>query len=300
MHKVLGWIAISLLMIGAGVGAWLAGGALTARTFWMERVAAKQKTVEDSEKNLRIARQEFETARNDLHNERDLWGRDWDAPNSGPSPAGDGTVELGVGTNAGLGQGQPDVSKLPVVYVFGKNADGTTTYVGDLALIEVRQDTSGGKLTRNPYANEVANWPRGDYRVRESIPDSYRQTISGLRGLTSIALQAVSHEMENVKRQTENLANSQKALATRMAELNGNPDEPPEAGPDIQEGLVQRLRVEEAERNAQIKAVDALRRELSDQHLRLTKTLAANQDQLKSIEAGRTKPRAAVRVVAQP
>ncbi len=275
MHKVLGWIAISLLIIGTAVGAWLAGGALSARTNWMAKIEAKQKQVTTAENDLRVAKLEFETARNDLHNERDLWGRHWEASNSSPSPARDGTVELGVGTNAGL-----DPAKVKVVYAFGKNPDGTVEYVGDLNLLDVRGDSAGGQLTRVPYPNEVEGWPSGEYRVREDIPASYRSTIDELRARTYIAMQALSHEEENVKRQTENLANSQNALAIRLGELNGNPQAPAEAGPDIVDGLVQRLRIEEAERNTVSKVVDALRRELSDQHLTLTKMLAANQERL--------------------
>lgn len=276
---MLGKIFGSLLLVSLCVAFWLTGTMLAERKEWLDKISAKQlqlAALESGEESVASVRRQFEVARNDLDWEVDNWGQAWQAPNSGASPVGDGSIELGVGANAGLGRGQQDPAKLPVVYVLGPDAEGKQTYLGDFKLMEVRQDTAGGKLTRAPFQGEVQSWPRGELRVREEIPGNFRNQIAELRTLALIAEQHVRQETDQLRIQDEHMKASQLALDKRMAELNGNPEAPEKAGEDVKDGLVQTLRREETARNALVKEVDALRRLISDKHLLLTKILESN------------------------
>lgn len=292
MNK-LGIIFGSLLLV-ALIGAFILTGKLLAgRRLWLDKIDAKQKQLADLESgpnSVASARRQFEVARNEVDWENDNWGQAWQAPNSGASPVGDGSLELGVGANAGLARGQQDPAKLPVVYVFGTDAGGKQVYLGDFKLMEVRQDTAGGKLTRTPFPNELQSWPRGEMRVREDIPGNYRNEIAELRTEAIIAEQHVRQENDQLKIQTLHSEASQKALDMRMAELNGNPDAPEKAGPDVKDGLVQTIRREENARNSIVKEVDAIRRLLSDKHLLLTKILEENSGLVQKLAKSRTTP----------
>ncbi len=275
--NTLGKIAMGLLIACLLFATYLTVGVLKARSTWLTKIDAKTLQIADSEAKLKSAKKQFEDARNLVHWENDNWGRAWQAPNSGAAPAGDGSIELGIGSNVGLGRGLQDPTKLPLAYVFGTDEAGKSVYVGDFQLTEVRQDSAGGKLTRPPFANEVQNWPRGDYRVREDIPRDYRSSIDTLRTLIILAEQTVRQETATLAIQGIHNTASQAALDERMGELNGKPDAAEKAGPDVKDGLVQTLRSDEVARNELVKSVDALRRELSDKHLQLTTTLADNQ-----------------------
>lgn len=284
--STLGKIFGSLLLVSLFVAFWLSGTMLAGRKEWLDKIDAKQKqlaALESGPESVASVRRQFEVARNELDWEVDNWGQAWQAPNSGASPVGDGSIELGVGANAGLGRGQQDPAKLPVVYVLGPDAQGKQTYLGDFKLMEVRQDTAGGKLTRVPFQGEVQSWPRGELRVREEIPGNFRNQMAELRTLALIAEQHVRQENDQLKIQEQHIAASQVAVDKRMAELNGNPEAPEKAGEDVKDGLVQTLRREETARNTLAKEVDALRRLLSDKHLLLTKILEGNNNSVKKL-----------------
>jgi len=303
MNK-LGYMFIApLLIICLCVAFFMTFRLLDGRKKWLDSIEAKRKQLDALEssgpESVAAVRREFENVRNQLDWENDNWGKAWQAPNSGASPTGDGSVELGVGSNAGLGRGIQDVAKLPVLYLFGTDAQSKLVYMGDFKLMEVRQDTSGAKLTRPPFPNEVQSWPRGELRVREEIPSNFREELAALRTQAIIAEQHVQQATDQLRIQDLHVEAAQKALDMRMNELNGNPEAPEKAGQDVKDGLVQTIRREETARNALVKEVDALRRPLSDRYLQLTKILDDNAATLKKLATtpGQTPSRVAQKSV---
>ena len=281
--NTLGKILMGLLIVCLMVATYFTTGVLKARSTWLQKIEATSEKIAKAQEDAKSAKKQFEDARNLVHWENDNWGKAYTAPNSGPAPAGDGSIELGAGSNVGIGRGQQDPTKLPIVHVFGTDDKSQSVYIGDFQLTEVRQDTAGGKLTRPPFAGEVQSWPRGEYRVRESVPHDNLSAIDSLRTLILLAEQNVQHEEAALAFQNENITASQAALDQRMSELNGQPEAPDKAGPDVKDGLVQSMRREETARNALVKQVDALRRELSDMHLQLTTTLSENQSNIQKL-----------------
>ncbi len=297
--NTLGKILMGLLLACLLFATYLTTGALKARSTWLKKIGDKTTQIEQAQKDLASNKKLFEDARNLVHWENDTWGRAWQAPNSGPSPTGDGSVEFGIGSNAGLAKGQTDPAKLPIVYLFATEAGSPPKYIGDIQLTEVRQDSAGGKLTRPPYADEIQGWPSGEYRIREQVPHDYLDTIDDLRTQLILADQTVAHEQAMLKIQNEHVTASQAALDQRLSELNGKPDAAEKAGLDVKEGLVQTLRREESSRNTLVGEVDQLRRELSDKHLLLTNILAENLNQVQSVSAAPGKKASTKRVAAQ-
>jgi hypothetical protein len=273
----LGKLLMGFLVVCLLAAIYFTTGVLKARSTWLTKIETTSKQIVDAEEKLKSERKQFETVRDQVHQENLRWGKAWAAPNSGPAPVADGSVELGVGSNAGLGRGQQNPALLPIVHVFGKDAQNQPQYLGDFQLTDVRQNQAGGKLTRPPFTGEVENWPRGEYRVRELVPYDYTSTINSLRTLILLAEQNVEHEKAALAYQDEHLVASQAALDKRLNELNGDANAPDAAGPDVKDGLVQTMRREETARNDLVQKVDALRRELSDVYLKLTKTLQDNQ-----------------------
>ena len=295
LGKILMWLHF-VLLIAAFI---FTLKALDAQSSWQKKISDKTTQIEQAQKDLASNKKLFEDARNQVHWENDTWGHAWQAPNSSPSPTGDGSMEFGIGSNAGLARGITDPAKLPIVYVFSTEAGSPPKYIGDFQLTEVRQDSAGGKLTRPPYADEIQGWPSGEYRIREQVPHDYVDTMDDLRTQLILAEQTVAHEQAMLKIQNKHVAASQAALDQRLAELNGKPDAPEKAGLDVQEGLVQTLRREETARNTLVDEVDQLRRELSDKHLLLTNILAENLNRVQSVSAAPRKEASGKRVAAQ-
>lgn len=291
---LMGFLVVSLL-----AATYFTTGVLKARSTWLTKIEATSKKIDESQDKLKSAKKQFSDARNLVHAENLRWGKAYTAPNSGSAPAEDGSIELGAGSNVGIGRGQPDPAKLPIMYVFGTDAQGKSVYVGDFLLTEVRQDSAGGKLTRPPFTGEVKSWPRGEYRVRESVPHDNLSTIDSLRTLILLAEQSVEHEKAALANQDQHLIDSQAALDQRMNELNGKAEAPAEAGEDIKDGLVQTMRREESARNELVKQVDALRRELSDVYLQLTTTLSDNQSNFQKLGGSSSTQPQPNRVAAQ-
>ena len=287
----LGKLLMGFLVFCLLAATYFTTGVLKARSSWLAKIETTSNQIADAEEKLESEKKQFKAVRDQVHLENLRWGKAWTAPGSGPAPAADGSVELGVGSNAGVGRGQQDPAKLPIVHVFGKDAQGQSLYLGDFQLTDVRQDKAGGKLTRPVFAGEVESWPRGEYRVRESVPYDFSSTINSLRTLILLAEQNVQHETAALAYQDEHLIASQGALDKRLNELNGDANAPATAGPDVKDGLVQTMRREETARNELVKHVDALRRELSDVYLQLTTTLMDNQSNLQQLGGSvRTKP----------
>ena len=297
--NTLGKILMGLLIVCLMAAVYFTTGVLKARSTWLAKIEDKSAKIETAEKDAKTAKRQFEDARNLVHWENDIWGKAWVAPNSGAAPAGDGSIELGAGSNVGIGSGQADPAKLPIVHVFGTDAQDQSVYIGDFQLTEVRADSAGAKLTRPLYPNEVESWPRGEYRIRESVPHDNLSTIAALRTLIILADQNVAHETAMLAYQDQNLAASQLTLDERMGELNGKPDATEQAGPDVKDGLVQTMRREETARNAVVKQVDDLRRELSDVYLHLTTTLAENQANTQKLGASKGAMSKPARVTAE-
>ncbi len=218
------------------------------------------------------------------------WGRQWTA--QGQTDATTGQVLINVGTQQGLGA-QEAVAKRgqPILYVFATMPDGTSKFLGEFTA-EAQQQRTILTLNGPRYPAMLQTWPaQGDFRVRERIPPGQRAIFQDLANQQAISDQIVINEAAKIKIQDNHIASSQKTLDGRMAELNGDPAAPQTADPAIVNGLVDTIRVEEAERNKVLKDVDALRRQLSDNYARLEQVLAENRQAVDALAAG-TEPAA--------
>jgi hypothetical protein len=140
-------------------------------------------------------------------------------------------------------------------------------------------------MTRQPYEGEAQSWPSGVYRVRESIPEGWKQIFIDLHTHQTLADQQVVDEQAKLQIQEKHIAESQETLNSRLGELNGNPMAPEKASDDVKNGLVETIRREEAQRNTLLQDVDALRRSISDNYAALVDVLEKNREIVNSMSA---------------
>lgn len=207
------------------------------------------------------------------------WGRQWTA--KGQTDVQQAAIVVNVGPQQGLGQ-RPD----SVAYVFSVQPNGSSMYLGEFKVAGQNQ-TAVLTLNGPRYPQQMQQWPaQGDFRVRERIPPGARAIFHDLGTNQTIADQIVINETAKSQIQDNHIAASQKTLDRRLAELNGDPAAPQIADREIISGLVDTLRVEEAQRNVVLKDVDTVRRQLSDHYAKLERVLAENKQAVDSLATG--------------
>ncbi|WP_437227638.1 hypothetical protein SH661x_000477 [Planctomicrobium sp. SH661] len=269
LGKVLLWLCVVLLIPASLV---LSTMVLDVRHRMLKQVTERQERIEkgiqqiaDAERRVRALEEQRQAL---VHG----WGDVWNSPNSQVQPGTPGAIELGVGSSSGLPQRGTDGKIDPSVFVFA-DAPGSSLYLGEFSITDIRPSQAIARLTRPPYPQETDLWPRGTYHIRGTLPANWLATIASLQHQQVIADSAlIDHELELATRK-ELIKSSQATLAQRMAELNGNPQAAPDAGDEVRDGLVESLRKYETARNDQLAEVDRLRRKMIDDYSELRRTL---------------------------
>ncbi|MBX3443821.1 MAG: hypothetical protein KF774_15540 [Planctomyces sp.] len=275
MHT-LGKVFIGLIIL-AVIGAFILTHQLNKRQDdWMRQIAQLKATRDKNNDELRLARLQTAELEAEVNRAMEFWGRQWTATNSGPLQGFDG-VQVAVGANMGLAAKEQQLGQpLPTVYIFSDADQNPSRFLGEMKIEQLDNNRAAALLTREAYPGEIESWQPGVYRVRESIPPGWRSTLWDLHTRQTIADQQVIDETAKLDIQNRHIAASQKALDLRLAELNGDAAAPSNAPIEVQLGLVESIRQEEADRNDVLEDVDQLRRDLSDRYAELMSVLEEN------------------------
>jgi outer membrane murein-binding lipoprotein Lpp len=281
MH-ILGKVCLGLVCVLALGAGYVTRGLAIARDKWMTEVgkltAQRDKNIDD----VRTARSRLLAAESELQRRLQLWGRQWTAENFAPFPA-QPVIQVPLGRNQGLRTADPNAEGAApqLLQVFALGAESGSRYLGEFQVTQVDDNNATLQLTRAPYVGELENWPQGGpLRLRGAIPAGDRSTFVDLQSRLAIAYQQVIDETAKLRTQEQHIANSQKHLDLRLAELNGDPTAPEAAESSVKVGLVESLRQVEDERNALLEEVDAFRRQLSDGYFELEQILEGNRQKV--------------------
>jgi len=280
MH-VLGKVLMFFVVVG-GVGAViLTAGVLGARNHWMKQVEEADKQYITVAADLTTQQTALRDANEAVDRAKNLWGNVWTAPNSGPTNAAQGTVQIGVGRNDGLAAAELAAQQpLPIVYAFIVDANGASNYVGEFQLEQVADNSATAKLTRVPFEGET--FPSGTWRIRERIDFGYANSFKEMDAERVRNLATLTRDQYDITRHTEQRDNSNVILEERRKELEGNPDLAD--GSDVQKfGLVDALRKHVAARDALQERLDYLRRRIDFTRDRVEESLESNEQRVKQL-----------------
>jgi hypothetical protein len=196
------------------------------------------------------------------------------APNS--TPVQGPTIQLGIGSNAGLAATDFTANRIPTVHLFHVNEQGASQYLGQFVIDSIAADRAGATLNRAPFPGETESWPSGTYRVRTSIPAPWGEEFTTLWSQYGSILQMHDAELAMEARQQQALADATSQLDERMQELQGHPDAPADAGIVERVGIVEAMRLAEISRDEVLAELDALRREYSEKWYELDALLKSN------------------------
>lgn len=272
--KVMIWLS-AILGIAVVI---LAGRVVQKRNEWMDKVAKARVANEDLSKKLEERKLESSRLKAEYINQMLLWDRYFtDQQVALAGTAADPTFDLQLGTSSGIGV--PETPEKPVVHLFMPRAEGGSIYIGPAQASSLQENRTALKPTWGVRPNDQPTWRSGNWRVRTMIPAPYVDQFRRLQDALAEADTQLADKQKNLAIQTNLVAEAQKHLKVRQEELLGfeNPPEMSEIlDPEESKGYVAALAIEEQERDADLAAVDRLRRAIKEEYRKQERLIARN------------------------
>lgn len=256
MH-VSGKVAASLAIVLLLVALWITSKALAYRDAWMELAQKNEAAIKKNDEEIEKRVKNLLDRRAELARTMIGWDREWPAVQATLNQ--DGSLGLSLGTNQGSQSIHPD----EVLYVFAPNADGTSVYVGDFKITKPGETQSVAKPNsrRRPTENKPGGIEKA--RIRTMIPIQFQTRLAALDQQLLAAELGVTSNQEEVARQAKLNDQTDKLIASRMAEINGDAALEGQAIDEVYIlGLLTAIVKEEEARNAALIEADRLTHEL--------------------------------------
>lgn len=255
MH-VSGKVAASLAAVSLLVALFFMSKAFAVRDAWMAQAQDNESKIKKNDEEIEKRTKTLVERRGELARTMIGWDREWPAVQARLNQ--DGTLGLALGTNQGLRADEPIV-----LYVFAPNADGTSVYIGDFKVTKPGDANSTAKFNSRMRPSDYKQAQFDKVRVRSMIPIQFQSRLAMLNQQLLAAELAVGSNQEEVARQARLSELTDKLIASRMAEIDG--DKTLEGQP-IDEayvlGLLTAIVKEEEARNAALIEADRLTHEL--------------------------------------
>lgn len=291
---IFGFIAA---VLGA-VGIYLAAQVYSARSESLRKVADARTKFEATEARYRENRTAADAARSRVESLEQQWGRVYPGvPGGAVSILNEqrGQIELPIGGgNKGFNPEQK-----PSIHIFAVD-NGASRYLGQFNVSAANANLSTSELRRPPLPGETNDWRADEYRVRTFAPTPYNQLITELTADYTIAGEALQFQQEALADIEDQARKAQAAIAARIAELDGNPNLPPETPAVLRDGLVQTLAETAAARDEVTTEVAARRQQYRDRHDELEALLRSVRELAARLPGASDRPQSQVSAVPQP
>lgn len=261
--KVLAWF----VAVGAVLAIWLSAKTLAIRSAWMNEAQKNEATILANNEKILAKTRELDQKRSELARTMLGWDRYWNDVDARVAK----NLTLGIGTANGV---KPE----ELLFVFAVNPDGTSRYIGDFKVADRITETT---CTANPnWFQHAGDLTPGTFkvRVRTLIPNQYQARLAALEQQILAAEQALQSHQAELEHQKQLTEQTEKLIATRLAEINGDPALEGKPLPAVNvKGLLAAMVDEEEARNAALVKIDELRRDLKATREKFIETLKANQ-----------------------
>jgi hypothetical protein len=259
------------LTILALVAMILTAKTVRVRNSWAQKIVKSKAEYEKLAEDVRQAQFEVDHLQGDVHRAMQFWGP-FAAAQTTVQNAADGTLTVEMGTNHGIRQGQ-------WLYGFQLQPDGSSIYRGDFVAVTVREGNSLLQPNWRVRPGDTEGWQSGPWRWRLLLPPSYPSRFDEQEQLLLIQDEAFAERQKTLADQAAMIQTASEQLKLREAELVGGPELPQDEALDLEyrEGLVTALEAVEEERNAQLIAIDRLRRSVRELRQKILEAEAANR-----------------------
>jgi hypothetical protein len=257
MHSSGKYVAAPLAIVLLLLAVYFSSKALAVRDAWMELAQKNEAAIKKNDEEIEKRTRTMLDRRAELARTMIGWDREW--PSVQARLEQDGNLGLALGTN----QGSQSIHADEVLYVFAPNPDGTSVYVGDFKIIKPGDTNSIAKPNSRRRRDDLKQAQFDKLRVRSMVPIQFQTRLAALDQQLLAAELDLASNQEEVIRQAKLNEQTDKLIASRMAEING--DKALEGQP-IDEvyilGLLTAIVKEEEDRNAALIEADRLTHEL--------------------------------------
>jgi hypothetical protein len=256
------WLGKTLAVfvaIGALAAGYFSMKTLQVRTAWMTKVRQEQKKYEENIGKLQKSRAAMLAVRDDLVRTMLEWDRYWNEVDAIIADRAKGSVRVSIGTNMGL-------QDKAFVHAFATQPDGNTAYVGAFRVALVRENEAAiepSERVRDVDLKRLETFSGQKWRIRTQLPAEHVQRFRELEIQLAVNDELLQSKTNDLRRNDAliKVANDHRTFRTR--EIEGDPAAQGQQLPDqYVSGLLVVLAKEEEARNAAVKEVDRLLREL--------------------------------------
>jgi hypothetical protein len=269
--KIAAWFVAGLIVVAVI----LASKAFAVRDAWMDLAQKNEAAIRKNNEDIAAKTKTFLEQRGLLARTMIGWDREWSSV--GGRVEANGNIALQLGTNSGVQADQ-------VLFVFVPNPDGTSVYLGDFKVTKVTDNSATAKPNsrRREYDLRAAQFQNG--RVRTNVPNQYIARLGMLDQQLLSAEQAVATGKDELARQALLSEQTDKLIASRMNELNGDQKLEGQPLPIVHiKGILTSIVAEEEARNADLIEADGLMRDLKRTRDRFEQIRKENRQQVDSL-----------------
>ena len=264
-----GKVAAVLIVLLGALAAYMASRAFAVRDAWMKIAQDNEAAITKAEEEKVELSRKLDEKQKDLARTMLGWDRYWPEV-IGRSGAG-GAVQLKIGANQLVRPEQ-------VLFLFGVNPDGTSVYVGDYKVARVNENDTEARPNSRRRPNDVQLPQEFKVRVRSLLPTRFTARLGALDQQLLAAELTIAATSDELARQKQLMEQSEKAIANRMIELNGNPQLAGKTIPIVHvAGLLTAIVDEEESRNAALIEADRLMRALRNARLEFDRVRKENE-----------------------
>lgn len=262
MHT-LGKVLAFLVIVAAAASTYFTATLIKVRNSWTAKSQNFDKSYDATVADLAKTNAEFVKLRDEIQFARRQWGGTFEVQTQLTDPPESGRLQIDAGSNVGLSQQM-------VIHGFQILPDQSTIYRGPFVVTSVQTDRSLVAPTWRIRAQDLQAigdappWQSSMWRWRTAIPSAHSVRFDQHLQAFTAADETIAERQQSLTVQQRLVAEAERQLQLRTAELVGGPELPQDAAlnPEDREGLVGPLEAEEEQRNKDLLEIARLRQQV--------------------------------------
>jgi hypothetical protein len=254
--NVWGKVLAFLVILAAAGSTYLTAKVIQVRNSWTKKSQAFVGNYQTADKQFNDLQAQFLKLRSTYETALRDWGGTMAADTQFANQA-EGRLAIVAGTGQGLSEKQ-------TLHGFELQPDGSSIYRGPFVISTAQADRSGLAPTWRVRPQDVAGWKAGQWRWRGFIPSAYTDRFDDQAVAFAKGDETLGDRRAAIAIQDRLIAESQRQLKLRVAELVGGEELPQDESltAEFREGLVKPIEETEDHRNAVLLEIAELRQQV--------------------------------------
>jgi hypothetical protein len=255
--NVWGKVLAFLVILAAAGSTYLTAKLIQVRNSWTKKSQAFVGNYQTADKQFNDLQAQFLKLRSTYETALRDWGGTMAADTQFASPQPEGRMQIVAGTGQGLSEKQ-------TLHGFELQPDGSSIYRGPFVIQTAQADRSLLVPTWRVRPQDAATWKAGQWRWRGFIPSAYTDRMDDQLLAFAKGDETLGDRRAAVAIQDRLIAESQRQLKLRVAELVGGEELPQDEAlsAEYREGLVKPIEDTEDRRNATLLEIAELRQQV--------------------------------------